>query len=275
MSNTKLTQTLMKVAEHIMRPLIRILLRNGISHSAFVDISKRVYVDVAEKEFGLFGKKQTASRISTITGLTRKDVAQIKKMDNETQELELEHYNRASRVISGWITDVEFLNDDEKPSNLPIEGKTGSFTELVKRYSGDITPRTIADELTRVGAIKILSNGYLQLLSNAYIPDNDAIEKLTILGTDVPDLINTIDHNLSPELETRYFQRKVCYENIPEDLVLELQGSLNKQAQTCLESMNKTLANTAIQAKSSKKHKQGHHRIGVGIYYFEEDKSYE
>src|SRR3569832_1853769 len=61
----------------LLRPLVRLLLRNGVSYGAFADLAKWVYVDVANKVFGVAARKQTDSRISVITGLTRKDVARL------------------------------------------------------------------------------------------------------------------------------------------------------------------------------------------------------
>ncbi|MEA3232214.1 MAG: DUF6502 family protein, partial [Thermodesulfobacteriota bacterium] len=51
----------------LLRPLVRILLRNGVSYRTFSDLAKWVYVDVASKEFGIKGRKQSTSRISVVT----------------------------------------------------------------------------------------------------------------------------------------------------------------------------------------------------------------
>ncbi|MEX1290347.1 MAG: DUF6502 family protein, partial [Desulfobacterales bacterium] len=48
----------------LLRPLMRILLRNGVSYGTFADLAKWIYVDVAAKEFGIKGRKQTTSRVS-------------------------------------------------------------------------------------------------------------------------------------------------------------------------------------------------------------------
>ena len=56
-------QVLIIALFRLLRPLVRILLRNGLAVDAFEEVVRRVYVDVAEKEFALEGKKQTTSRI--------------------------------------------------------------------------------------------------------------------------------------------------------------------------------------------------------------------
>ena len=52
--------------EQLLRPLCRLLLRHSVSFSAFADIAKRVYVDVALKDFSLPGKKPTTSRVAVL-----------------------------------------------------------------------------------------------------------------------------------------------------------------------------------------------------------------
>jgi hypothetical protein len=55
----------------LLRPLVRILLRHGIPCDVLSAVARQVYVRVAAEEFVLPGKKQTTSRVSILTGLTR------------------------------------------------------------------------------------------------------------------------------------------------------------------------------------------------------------
>jgi hypothetical protein len=61
----------------LMRPLVRLLLRRGVSFKAFSDLVRWLYVDVAKEEFGISGRKQSVSRVSVVTGLTRKEVSHL------------------------------------------------------------------------------------------------------------------------------------------------------------------------------------------------------
>ena len=70
-------RALRSALEQLLRPLCRLLLRHSVSFSAFADMAKRVYVDVALKDFSLPGKKPTTSRVAVLSGLTRKEVHRI------------------------------------------------------------------------------------------------------------------------------------------------------------------------------------------------------
>ena len=85
---------------------MRVLLRNGVPYGAFAEIARRVYVEVAEKDFALPSKKQTGSRISTITGLTRKEVARIQT--GLTTDARAQSRARAiAGVLSAMRTELE------------------------------------------------------------------------------------------------------------------------------------------------------------------------
>ncbi len=265
-SSAVLTQAITRV----LRPLVKILLRNGIAFNALSELLKKLYVDVAECEFGLEGKKQSVSRIATLTGLNRKEVTRAKSLKGIDLPELTQHFNRAARVISGWCRDSDFHTKEGELADLSLDDDKKSFKELAKRYSGDIPATTIVDELLHVGAITLLENGKLKLLQNAYIPKNNLDEKLNILGTDVGDLIQTIDHNLTNTLsESAYFQRKVAYNAIYIDDIPALKKQINLYSQKCLEDIDVLLASHDSDTNSTLTEK-GICRIGVGIYYFEE-----
>lgn len=269
MISKNLKPALIDAALTMLRPLVRVLLRNGVPYGVFADAARRVYVEIAEKDFALPGRKQTVSRISTITGLTRKEVTRIKAAKMENHAVDTERYNRPARVIGGWVRNKDYHDKRGRVKDLAMDGETGSFSALVREFSGDIPPRAMADELARIGAIEILSNGNVRLLARAYVPRGDQVEKVEILGVDVADLIRTIDHNLTCVPGEAYFQRRVSYDNIPKEMLPELTKKLARKAQSCLESMDRTLAEVDRDRNPGAKG-DGRIRTGVGIYYFED-----
>ena len=254
----------------LLQPLIRILLRNGIPFGTFADLAKHVYVKIAMEEFGLPNRKQTASRVSIITGLTRKEVSRIQGLSEIENEETIERYNRAARVVSGWVRDSRFLDSSGQPAVLPVEGNGVSFSELVRHFSGDMPVRAVLDELDRVGVIDHLPDGRIRLLSRAYIPVTGEVEKLGILGTDVRDLICTIDNNITREADQRLLQRKVSYDNLPAEILPELRQISAQKGQLLLEELDALLSQHDRDNNPSVSG-TGRNRAGIGIYYFEED----
>lgn len=264
-------QTLLAATASILRPLIKMLIRHGISYAAFMELAKQIYFDVGKNEFAIPGKKQTSSRISTLTGLSRKEVARLESLPEKDDSLDPSGINRAARVISGWVRDEEFQGANKEPVDLPFDGERQSFSALVKRYSGDITARTIADELSRVGAISMSQEGLIHLNTRAYVANASDIDKIIILGMDTGDLIRTIDHNVTIP-DNPWLQRKVAYNFIPQDKVPAIRRELTVIAQSSLEGMDKVLAEHAVK-KSAANRNTKYVRAGIGIFYFEGEHS--
>ena len=109
-SNSSLQQTVLAAILRMLKPIVRILLRHGISHAEFAELAKLAYVDVSEHEFGVEGRKQSVSRICVLTGLHRKDVNRIREKLS-ADDVEIEQLGRSARVISGWRADAEFCDD--------------------------------------------------------------------------------------------------------------------------------------------------------------------
>jgi hypothetical protein len=253
----------------ILRPLIHILIRNGISYGTFADLAKWLFVDVAKRDFAIEGRKQTISRVSVITGLNRKEVKRVSGLPAPDDQASSERYNRAARVIAGWRRDKAFCSKKGGPADLPVTGPGATFQTLVKKYSGDMPFRAILDELIRVQAAVRIDEDRVHLLARAYLPAGDENMKIHILGTDVAHLIASIQHNLAPDKRGPFYQRKVLYDNLPDDVLPDFRQLSAESAQKLLETLDTWLA-VRDRDSGSDISGTGRHIAGLGIYYFEE-----
>ena len=258
----------------ILKPLIRMLLRSGVSYGTFADIAKRQYIEVALNEFSIEGRKQSVSRVSVITGLTRKEVRRLIGLDQAQEDQISDRYNRAARVVAGWRRDKDFLDQQGNPMDLFISGDAKSFQGLVRRYSGDIPYRAVLDELDAAGSVERLDEDRVRLIHRAYLPKADESMKLHILGVDTALLIDTIDHNLNMKHQPPRFQRKVLYDNLPTEALPEFRRLSSKAGQALLEKLDKWLSghDRDVNPKAAG---TGRNTVGVGIYYFEEQRDRE
>ena len=264
-------QPLSSAILRILRVLVRILLHHGVGYQAFADLAKWVYVDVATnmEEFGIEGRKQSISRAAVITGLSRREVVRVRGLPSpDDDHTSAQKLTRAARVIAAWLREPDFLDGEGKPKMLPVEGSGASFSELVRRRGGDMLVRPILDELVRAGTVEQLEDGHVRLVVHSYIPQASEPAKLYILGTDVAFLLSTIAHNLV-ESDEPQFQRKVMYDNLPDNVLSEFRELSASQAQSMLDMWGSWLAKHDRDETSSVEGK-GRNRAGIGIYYFEE-----
>lgn len=243
----------------ILRPLVRLLIRNGVPSDAMTELVRKIYVDVAEHDFPLEGKRQTVSRISVITGLNRKEVSRLRSTDTFDITSDAAQRTRAATVLSAWLRDEHFLDRKGDPRDLEF-GSDRGFAELIRRYSGDMKARAMADELLAAGAIEEV-DGRLRMTSRGYVPGTDPASLITVLGTDPVQLIETIDFNMRHE-EKRY-QRKVEYDNVPAEAAPEFRALSARLSQHVLEELDRWLAQRDLGRKVSKEPTVS---LGLAIY---------
>lgn len=183
----------------ILRPLVRILLKHGVTYAEFSEVIKTVFVAVAAQEFRVPGKKMSKARIAIVTGLTRKEVHRIAEKHGEDGGEERTNLSRIGRVLSGWHTDPEFIG----PYGMPLEVRYDSpnehdvtFVKLVQRFSGDMTPRAMLDELLRVGAVVETDHNWLKVLRREYVPEMLAPDFIERVGRGVHNFIHTVEKNM-------------------------------------------------------------------------------
>ena len=86
-----------KAMARLLRPLFRLLLRYGISYGSFEALARRAFVNVAMEVAGLDGKKPSISRISVLSGLTRKEVQRLATDGAEPSAID--QHNRAAPAV--------------------------------------------------------------------------------------------------------------------------------------------------------------------------------
>ncbi len=268
--NDKIQKSLNTAVFKILSKLVRILIHNGVSYQTFSEIAKWTYVDVAKKDFVLPYKKNTQSRISTLTGVRRQDIKNIIGMPPPSEKVPALEYNRAARIISGWIREPFFCDGNGNPRELPLDGRGPSFKELVKRFSGDLHPRTLIDELVRVGAVEMTEKNTVRLLVKAYVPANCQEEKIDILGTDTAQFIATIDHNLRHSETESHLQLKVSSDELHPEALPKLKKIAKEKALSLLQDLDQWMSTHGTQGDKIRSGSKDRVTAGLGVYYFEE-----
>jgi hypothetical protein len=272
-SNEAPAALLLRSVERLLEPLIRLLLRHGITYKAFSAVARRVFVRIAVKDFALPRRKLSDSRVSVLTGLARRDVARLRN-NPEDADLEAEAtMNRAARVVAGWRRDKDFHDAAGRPATLAMEGPSPTFPELVRRYAGDVPVAATLDELQRVDAITTTRDGRYRLTARAYLPTGDQERILGLLGSHVRDLITTIDYNLDRKDAPARFQRRVAYDGIPCERLEAVRAAVAREAQETLERLDAMLA-AEVEASSEEPNDSGGkpgRRVGLGIFWFEDE----
>ncbi len=265
-----LKQTLLAAFRVLMSPLVRILLRHGISYAEFAEVAKAVYVETAIRDFKVVGKRATRTRIAVITGLTRKEVKRvIDEAVKERYELKTS-YNRLGRVLVGWHTDPEFIGPYGMPLELQYESGNPAdvtFAGLVKKHSGDMSPRSILDELVRVGAVLETEGSWYRVLRRDYIPEAQGVHNFERVGGVIKNFINTIDFNMTKSApgKGRFERMVVADDGIRTQDLPKFDAYLRDRCQSLLEEIDNWLTKLP---KPTEEESASVIKTGLGIYHY-------
>ncbi len=263
------TQGILSVAVfRILKSLAKFAMNYGMSIGGMSELLRRAYLEAAEEVLEENCQRVTTVRICAMTGLYRKEIRRIEQLPALSDTSTDDKYNRCGRVINGWRHDPDFQTKTGKPAALKIEGQKG-FDQLVRRYSGDVTPSAMKHELQRRGLIQVTSKKLVKLELNAYVRPGES-EVIQILGVDTADLITTISQNINNNGVDSLFQRKLCYVNIPDQHIDNFFEFAETESQSVLEKLNFWLAERDNDYEEPDPRGA---RIGVGIYHFRQEHS--
>jgi hypothetical protein len=227
-----------------------------------------VFVDVAGRDFTLPKRKISLSRIAIMTGLSRKEVARLAREGRNKKALSSSIFNRVTRVLQGWYTDPDFTGPYGVPLDLQFDesARKVSFSELVRRYSGDMPARAMLDELLRVGAARIEGeSGLIRVLSRSYIPEKLDAENVRHFGSQIRCFVDTLDFNMRKAAPGRGRFERIVFANEglkPED-VDEFDSFLRERGQQLLIELDDWLA---ARPRARKGEPAVH--TGVGVYHY-------
>ena len=166
---------------HVLRPLVRLLVRHGVTYPALASALKRVFLQAAQQELQAQGKPASDSALTLMSGVHRRDVRTLLRGPDGTAAgagLTGDHtppaLGLASEVVARWLGDPQFQGPDGRPRSLARadEGVAApGFDALVAAVSSDVRPRAVLDELQRLGVVQADGeSSRVQLNEAAFVP---------------------------------------------------------------------------------------------------------
>ena len=205
------------------KPLVRLLIAQGVTHAEFAETAKEVYVETALRHFEK-DDRVNRSRVAILTGLTRKEVKNVidRALSSEQKD---KTYSRPARVLTGWYSDPLFQGPYGIPLELPYDSQDKSepsFADLVKRYSGDMAPRQMLNQLLESGSVVEVEGRY-KAVSRTFTHSQLSPELIRRLGSVGYRVFSSAAKNIDRQDEKgRHFDRMVFADDGCTDEVIKL-----------------------------------------------------
>jgi hypothetical protein len=261
----------------LLRGVVRLALRNGLSFVDFSNLSKELYVEIAEHEYGIDGRSTNMSRIALITGINRHEVKRLKEeLSNPDNQRAIQSFYRIAGVLTTWHEDERYVDSEGNPLEIPLEGDHPSFNALTQSISvgGDIATVTVLRELKRSQAVEETPLGKLRVLQRHFIPNYHGDpqqaphfanpNKINQGSSMLVDHINTLFHNLygkpgePTRLELRAVNQLINSKDIPAFYEYTNQKSLE-----LLQDIDRWLEEHQDATAKTNEHSE---RLGLGVY---------
>jgi hypothetical protein len=253
----------------VVDPVMDLMFDAGITVREFNGLVRERAVRVAANRVGKEGDRISKSRVAIITGLARSEVARILIADDFSNDPPPDQHP-ARKVIAGWYGNRRFLAGNGDPAILPIFGKRRSFERLVTLYSGGIPVRAMLDQLVQNDAVEILSGQRVKAKSRVPIFRGMTSSAISMIGERTADLLETLKGNLRATTKP-LFESTAVSTNIGVDEVPLVRKEIADQGAAFIDGANSLFSRSRPKVRRSKSKGPGKIRIGVTVYYFQDD----
>ncbi|MEY8689325.1 MAG: DUF6502 family protein [Leptothrix sp. (in: b-proteobacteria)] len=199
----------------VLRPVVRWLLRHGVHYAALAQTLKQVFLAEARSELVRKGSKVTDSALSVLSGVHRKDV---RALSAEALPVAPLVPTPASVLFTRWVTDVRYRDPVtlHPRALLPRQGDAPSFEALARETSSDVHPRTLLEELQRLGMVTV-EGDHVALASERFVSRPEDANAAQTLAVNAADHLSAAVYNLQPRDGFRFLEQSVYANGLSED----------------------------------------------------------
>lgn len=263
---------LLESIEELLRPLMRSVLKFGLSHADLVEVVRGLYITAVRDQLVEQNRPVTVPRLALMAGVTRSEAENIFENRRRRQFARVENTSRVDRLsslLSVWHDDNRFSTPYGAPLDLSLspERSFKTFDDLLAASSIGIDRETVLDALVAAGCIETHEDKFVRCLSRTFIPSGVDVSGISRLGRFGGALNATIAHNLlrSSE-EPSYFERIFVSDSlVGVEYRDQLLGFLREEGQLFVDK----LCRWSTEKEESLGDLQGK-RYGVGVYFYED-----
>jgi Family of unknown function (DUF6502) len=209
-------EALTQAMRQLLEPMAALAIARGLPFATLDEMLKTAFVDAARAAHPELAGGRAVSRISTATGINRREVSRLTQARTEPAPL---RRSPAARVFTSWLSDASLKDRRGKPMVLPRQGPAPSFEALAQSVTRDVHPRSLLDELCRLGMARV-EDDRVHVLHDSFVPTGDAQRMLRLLGHNVGDHLRAAVTNVltdtAPHLEQAIFTDELSQQSLDE-----------------------------------------------------------
>jgi hypothetical protein len=259
---------LQQALARLLSSVARLAVARGLPYAAAEAMLKQAFVDAAAAAHPALAPHRRVSRISAATGINRREVTRLTQPARRATPA-APGRSRASELFAHWRTQPPYRDEQGEPKRLPRQGPAPSFETLAQEITRDVHPRSLLEELTRLGLAELdPASDTVTLLRDAFVPRGDSARMLGFLGENVGDHLAAAVDNVLAERQTPHFEQAVFADGLAPESLATLRPLIAAQWQALLAALVPHLE--ARVAADAAQPAAARERVRVGLYSYHE-----
>ncbi|MDP1900057.1 MAG: DUF6502 family protein [Rubrivivax sp.] len=237
----------------------------GVPYAEVEEILRLAFVRAAARAHPGLPEHRKVSRISTTTGINRREVTRLTQQQARAAP---RSRSLASAVFAHWRSQPPYVDRHGQACVLPRQGPAPSFETLAQEVTRDVHPRSLLDELRRLGLAEWdEASDTVALVREAFVPHGDRARQLGFLGDNVGDHLRAAVENVLGD-DHAHFEQAVFASGLSAASLQSVRPAIRAQWQALLRALVPALEACVESDAKLQPAPQG--RLRVGLYSYQE-----
>jgi hypothetical protein len=254
-----------KALVQLLEPLTGFVLDSGLSIQDLRSLLREAAVRSFAKRHLEVAHRVNISGIAASTGIPRAEISKILKSSANSLRDLVDQQQSTNRILAVWHQDPKFTTVNGKPADLKIYGRGATFDALVKSHGRGIPTRAMLDELTRGGAVEVLSSRLIRARTSIVVDRGVTPQAIQSFGERATDLLSTMLQNMRTPDNARFVAS--VSGKIPSSVMALFRKELASKGADFLAEINDSVFRDAT--NSLAKTPSRSNRVSVTIFYHE------
>ncbi len=224
-------QALQAALARLLAPVAQLAVARGLPFAAVEEMLKLAFVQAAAAAHPDLLAHRKVSRITTATGINRREVTRLTQQAPRTAA---HSRSLANEVYAHWLSDPAYRDQAGRPLVLPRQGPAPSFETLAQAITRDVHPRSLLDEMVRLTFAQTDESADTVTAAASAVPRGDSARMLGLLGGNVGDhlqaAVSNVVDNASPG-SPPHFEQALFADGLSDDTLAWLREVVRAQWQ--------------------------------------------
>ncbi|MEP6738948.1 MAG: DUF6502 family protein [Caldimonas sp.] len=245
----------------LVEPLATLAIARGVPFAALEDMLKAAFVAAARNAQPSDAGARIVSRVSTATGLTRREVTRLLSAG---ASLPPPRPSPATQVFTRWRADPAYRNRRGQLLAVPRQGPAPSFEALAHSVTQDVHPRSLLDELCRLGLVEV-EGDTVRLVRDSVVGSGDSDRAYAFLAGNVGDHLRAAVVNVLAD-SPPHVEQAVFADELSEHSLAAFRVLAKAQWQTLLAATVPALQ--ALVDADAASDRPRNRRVRIGLYTY-------